>query len=85
MISNELTCKEFVGLVAQYIEKTLLPEIQALLERHLKDCPGCVTYLEQIQKTMRMLREQAKEPMELMKPERRQEILQAFRNGQRGR
>ena len=84
MISNELTCKEFVGLVTQYIEQTLLPEIQALLERHLLDCPGCAAYLEQIQKTMRVLREQAKEPMEPMKPERRQEILRAFRNGQRG-
>ena len=80
MLSNKLTCKEFVELVAQYIEQTLLPEMQALIESHLEDCPGCVAYLEQIRKTICVLREQALEPVKPMKPETKQEILQAFRN-----
>ena len=79
MLHNDLTCKEVVGLITDHIEKTLLPEIQILVERHLVECPGCRTYLEQIQKTLRVLREQTKEPMESLKSEQKQEILQAFR------
>ncbi len=75
MAADELTCKEVVGLVTEYLEQTLLPAAQARLEQHLADCPGCQTYLQQIQQTIDMLRRLADEPMF---PETRQQLLQVF-------
>jgi predicted anti-sigma-YlaC factor YlaD len=75
MLSDKLSCKETVGLVTEYLEAALLPATRALFEQHLADCPGCQTYLEQIQQTISMLRQLADEPMF---PETRQQLLQIF-------
>lgn len=75
MAADELNCQEVVGLVTEYLEATLLPAAQAQFEQHVADCPGCQTYLEQIQQTIDMLRRLAEEPMF---PETRQQLLQIF-------
>ncbi|HEY7356576.1 MAG TPA: anti-sigma factor [Ktedonobacterales bacterium] len=75
MAADKLSCKEAVSLVTEYLEKTLLPATQAQFEQHVVDCPGCQTYLEQIQQTIDMLRRLADEPMF---PETRQQLLQIF-------
>ena len=75
MISDELTCQEVVGLVTEYLESSLLPAARAQFEEHVDDCPGCHTYLEQIQQTIDMLRKLAEEPMF---PETRQQLLSLF-------
>ncbi|HEU5367070.1 MAG TPA: hypothetical protein VFU69_01345, partial [Ktedonobacterales bacterium] len=51
------------------------PATQARFEQHVADCPGCQTYLQQIQQTIDMLRRLADEPMF---PETRQQLLQVF-------
>ena len=78
---NELTCKEVVELVTDFLEKVLLPEMQKLFEEHLAECPGCEIYLEQIQHTIDMLHQIAKEPAS---PATKQELLQVFRNWKKG-
>jgi len=75
MTSDELSCQEVVGLVTEYLEAALLPSTQALFEEHVADCPGCQTYLEQIQQTINLLRKLADEPMF---PETRQQLLHIF-------
>jgi anti-sigma factor RsiW len=75
MTSDELNCQEVVGLVTEYLEAALLPATQAQMEDHLADCPGCQTYLQQIQQTIDMLRALAEDPMF---PETRQQLLQIF-------
>jgi anti-sigma factor RsiW len=75
MAVDKLSCKEAVGLVTEYLEETLLPAAQAQFEQHVADCPGCQTYLQQIQQTIDMLRRLADEPMF---PETRQQLLQVF-------
>lgn len=52
-MSSELTCQEIVELVSEYLEGTMPPEEHVRFERHLSYCPGCVTYVEQIRKTIR--------------------------------
>lgn len=44
----ELTCKEIVELVSDYLEGHLAPAKRAQFEQHLLTCPPCVTYLEQM-------------------------------------
>jgi anti-sigma factor RsiW len=61
MNTTELTCQELVELVTDYLEGALPPEERARFERHLTICPGCVTYVEQVRETIKLvgtLREQ---------------------------
>ena len=76
-INDELTCQEVVELVTEYLENTLLPETRKRLEEHVDNCPGCTTYIEQVQLTINMLHQLAEEPVF---PATRQELLQHFRN-----
>ncbi len=48
----ELTCRELVELVTEYLEGTL-PEPERLrFDAHLAECPYCQTYLEQMRQTI---------------------------------
>jgi predicted anti-sigma-YlaC factor YlaD len=79
--NDELTCQEVVELVTDYLEQALLPEMQARFEAHVANCPGCDTYIEQIQQTIMMLRKLAEQPMF---PETKQELLKIFRSWEQG-
>jgi anti-sigma factor RsiW len=50
----ELTCRELVELITDYLEGTLEPSARAGLETHLAGCAGCTIYLEQMRTTMRL-------------------------------
>ena len=77
---DNLSCQEVVELVTDYLEQALLPEKRVQFEEHIADCPGCDTYIEQVQQTIVMLRNLAKQPMF---PETKQELLEIFRNWKR--
>jgi anti-sigma factor RsiW len=48
----ELSCKELVELVTEYVEG-VLPHGESLrFEEHLADCDGCAIYLEQMRRTV---------------------------------
>ena len=74
---NELNCQEVVELVTDYLEQALLPEKQAQFEEHIEECPGCDTYLEQVQQTIMMLRKLSEQQKF---PETKQDLLEIFRN-----
>ena len=78
-ITDELTCKEIVELVTDYLEQTLVLEMRARLEQHVMECPGCQTYIEQVQLTISMLRRLAEEPT---LPGSKEELLELFRDWQ---
>jgi predicted anti-sigma-YlaC factor YlaD len=75
-IPDKLTCKEFVELVTDYLEQTLVLEMRVRFEEHAAECPGCQTYIEQVQQTINMLYKLAEEPM---LPESKEELLEIFR------
>ena len=74
---KELNCQEVVELVTDYLEQALLPEKQAQFEKHIGNCPGCETYLEQVQQTIMMLRKLSEQQTF---PETKQDLLEVFRN-----
>ena len=80
-MNDQLTCREVVELVTDYLENVLLSDMQKRLEEHAADCPGCTTYIEQIRQTVTMLRTLAEEPVF---PQTKQELLQIFRNWKKG-
>jgi predicted anti-sigma-YlaC factor YlaD len=52
LTTTELTCKEFVELVTEYLENALVPEQRVRFEVHLAACDGCHAYLEQMRETL---------------------------------
>ena len=73
---QELTCRELVEIVTDYLEGALPPEEYVRFEKHLVMCDGCAIYFDQLRETIRltgMLRE------EEIPGEARDALLAAFR------
>ena len=80
MAQAELTCKELVEIVTDYLEGTLPPAERARFDAHLSDCHGCTRYVEQMQQTVRAL---GKLTEETLPPESKEPLLTLFRNWKR--
>ena len=79
--SQRLTCHEVVGLVTDYLEDALAPDVRARVEEHLAVCDGCTRYLAQMRETIRltgMLTE------EQVPEEQKAALLDAFRGWSAG-
>jgi anti-sigma factor RsiW len=48
----EMTCKELVELVTHYLEDALPAGDRARFDAHLAECPWCVEYVAQIERTV---------------------------------
>ncbi len=53
-MDDEMTCKELVELVTDYLEDALPEEVRVRMESHLSGCEGCRTYLEQMRQTIQL-------------------------------
>jgi anti-sigma factor RsiW len=73
---DEMTCRELVEVITDYIEGTLPDDDRRRFEEHLGECPYCVSYLEQMRATIDTLGELREESLA---PEVRNELLEAFR------
>jgi anti-sigma factor RsiW len=49
-------CNELVGLLADFVEGRLPPDIHGELQRHLAACPRCVAQVKTYQCTVSLLR-----------------------------
>ena len=73
---TELTCREMVELVSDYLEGALADHDRARFEQHLVLCDGCTAYLDQIRRTVALvgrLRDR------VVDPPGRDRLLEAFR------
>ncbi|HLL80979.1 MAG TPA: anti-sigma factor [Ktedonobacteraceae bacterium] len=77
--NTTISCQEFVEMVTDYLENVLLPEARKQFVEHKEACPGCETYLEQIQQTITTLRKIGEEEDT---PETKQKLLHVFRQWQ---
>jgi anti-sigma factor (TIGR02949 family) len=50
-MTPELTCRDVIDLLADYLDQSLPPETPEGLTRHLDACPACVAYLNTYKKT----------------------------------
>ncbi|MBA3690179.1 MAG: zf-HC2 domain-containing protein [Actinobacteria bacterium] len=74
---SNLTCREVVELVTDYLEGALDVADRVRFEEHLEECEGCQNYLDQVRTTIRvtgMLDE------DLIPAEQLQALTHAFRN-----
>lgn len=73
---TEMTCREVVDLINDYLERTLPLGERARFERHLDDCPHCVVYLEQMRTTLAATGRLSEAELDART---RDELVQAFR------
>lgn len=52
-----MKCKEVCCLLSDYLDRELNDEILNELENHLADCSTCVLHLQQLEKSLRLLRQ----------------------------
>lgn len=75
--SDELTCRELVEVVTEYLEGAMEPEERLRFEEHLAFCSWCVSYLEQMRETIRVAGALKEEDLA---PQTRDQLLQVFRH-----
>ena len=76
-MDHDMTCKELVELVTEYLEGTLPAEVRTRMDQHLSGCDGCTHYLEQVRQSIRLtgqLRE------ENLTAGQREDLLRLFRD-----
>jgi anti-sigma factor RsiW len=72
-----VVCRQVVELVTDYLEGALPGQLRDAVERHLRLCPPCVVYVEQMRATSTALREV---PVESIDPRTRAELVSAFQD-----
>jgi anti-sigma factor RsiW len=73
---EQLSCRELVELVTDYLEGALSPEEHERFDEHIAGCGGCKVYLEQIRQTIRAL---GYMPDDRLAPDAERTLLEAFR------
>ncbi len=71
-----LTCRELVELVTDYLEQALPAVERARFEAHVATCVGCRPYLTQMRQTLRAVGRLREESLGL---ERKEELLLSYR------
>jgi predicted anti-sigma-YlaC factor YlaD len=77
MAVREITCKELVEIVTDYLEGRMAAEQRVLFEEHVAFCSWCQTYLEQMRETIRLTGTLTEEDLS---QETKETLLEAFRN-----
>jgi anti-sigma factor RsiW len=73
---EQLSCRELVELVTDYLEGALSEEERLRFEDHIERCGACRIYLGQIRQTISVL---GHLPEEALSPEAERVLLDAFR------
>jgi predicted anti-sigma-YlaC factor YlaD len=73
---EQLSCRELVELVTDYLEGALSPVDTARFEDHIGRCGACSIYLEQMRQTIEVL---GHLPVDSVTPEAERDLLEAFR------
>jgi anti-sigma factor RsiW len=73
---EQLSCRELVELVTDYLEGALSEDDRARFEEHISRCDGCKEYLAQMRQVIELL---GHLPTAALSPEAERELLAAFR------
>ena len=76
-VSDEMSCRELVQVITNYLEGVMPPADRKRFEAHLAICPGCQTYLDQMRKTIHVV---GKLSEDSVPSEAKNSLLQAFRD-----
>ena len=74
--TKEVSCKELVELLTDYLEGTLSPQDKLRFEEHLALCAGCRIYLDQMRATIGVL---GRLEEDSIPPQAKEDLLRVFR------
>lgn len=77
---EDITCREIVQIVNDYVEGALPPAQREAVELHLNLCDGCSDYLAQLRLAIRLTGEL---PADALPAELEEELCLAFRSFER--
>jgi anti-sigma factor RsiW len=77
---EDISCKEIVQIVNDYVEGLLPPPEREAVELHLNLCDGCTDYLEQLRLVIALTGEL---PADALPRELEEELCHAFRSFER--
>jgi anti-sigma factor RsiW len=75
--ADEMSCRDVVELVTEYLEGTLSSPDRLRFDEHLGICPPCQTYLDQMRQTLRAV---GSLPRESISDDARKALLRLFRD-----
>jgi anti-sigma factor RsiW len=76
-VARELSCRELVELVTEYLEGALPRRDRKRFERHIAGCDGCTAHLAQMRRAIRVTGSLTEEQV----PDAaRRELIAAFRD-----
>jgi putative zinc finger protein len=73
---EDISCREIVGIVSDYLEGALPPAQSEAVELHLNLCDGCTDYLQQLRLAIALTGEL---PAGDLPPQLEEELCNAFR------
>ena len=73
-----MNCKEFIALLADYLEMTVSPDTRAALEEHLAGCQPCQAYLRTYRRTREVAAAAERETLPPAMPPEMKTRLRAF-------
>jgi anti-sigma factor RsiW len=79
MPASELSCKEMVEVMTDYLDGTLSPADRARFEAHLPGCRGCRAYLGQMRRTIALLGTLKAEKEEPVSEETKRRLVDVLR------
>jgi anti-sigma factor RsiW len=78
---GDLTCRELVELVSDYLDDELPAAERARFDSHIGGCEACTAYVEQMRITLTVV---GSIPPDGISPEAERELLAAFRGWKSG-
>jgi anti-sigma factor RsiW len=80
LLGKDLVCQQAVELVTAYLDGALSRRQRRRFENHLRDCPNCSAYLEQIRVAIATA---GRIDPEALDPAAREELVRLFRRQHR--
>jgi len=78
---EQLSCRELVELVTDYLEGALSEEERLRFDEHTGRCQGCRVYVEQLRETILVVGRLSEDSLS---PDAERELLEAFRGWRSG-
>jgi anti-sigma factor RsiW len=82
LLVREIACQELVELVTAYFDGSLSWRERRRFRAHIRGCPHCTAYVEQMRQVIEATGRLTEEDIE---PRAREELLEAFRGWNAGR
>ena len=80
-MSHDLSCRELVELVTDYLDGAQTPGDRARFEEHMLTCPACHRHIDQMRGTILLV---GRLPEQSLSNAAEQELLEAFRGWRAG-